>query len=62
MAGPILVRSAAIASAKTPPTNPQLFLLMGQSNMAGRGKITEQGLVTHPRIWILTQDNRWVLA
>jgi hypothetical protein len=50
------------AAAQTPPTNMQLFLLMGQSNMAGRGEITEQDLITHPRIWMLTQDNRWVPA
>ena len=56
------VMLATAATAQTPPTNPQLFLLMGQSNMAGRAPITPQDLITHPRIWMLTQENQWVLA
>jgi hypothetical protein len=51
-----------LSLAQTAPTNMQLFLLMGQSNMAGRGEISEQDLITHPRIWMLTQDNTWVPA
>ena len=58
----LFVPPVSAVLAQTPPTNLQLFLLMGQSNMAGRGEITAQDLVTHPRIWMLTQDNRWVLA
>ena len=53
---------AVFARAQTPPTNLQLFLLMGQSNMAGRGDITEKDTITHPRIWMLTANNTWVLA
>jgi hypothetical protein len=56
------VLAAPVLMAQTPPTNLQLFLLMGQSNMAGRGEITANDLVTHPRIWMLTQDNTWVPA
>ncbi len=45
-----------------PPDNMQLFLLMGQSNMSGRGKIEPQDQVTNPRIWMLTQNLKWTLA
>jgi hypothetical protein len=30
--------------------------------MAGRGKVEEQDKTTHPRIWMLSKDNTWVLA
>ena len=39
-----------------------LYLLAGQSNMAGRGKIAEQDTTTHPRVYVLNQENEWVLA
>ena len=44
-----------------PPANAemQLFLLIGQSNMAGRGKIEPQDLVAHPRVWKLTKEDTW---
>ncbi|MSU69390.1 MAG: sialate O-acetylesterase [Opitutaceae bacterium] len=40
----------------------KLFLLIGQSNMAGRGKIEEQDKVPHPRVFILTKALTWVPA
>ena len=40
----------------------QLFLLIGQSNMAGRGKVEPQDEVTDPRISMLTKDLKWVPA
>ncbi|HID75410.1 MAG TPA: sialate O-acetylesterase [Planctomycetaceae bacterium] len=39
-----------------------LFLLVGQSNMAGRGTIEEQDRQPHPRVLMLDQDGRWVPA
>jgi len=36
-----------------------LFLLVGQSNMAGRGKVEEQDLVPHPRVLSLNKGNEW---
>lgn len=42
--------------------NFHLFLLTGQSNMAGRGKIEPEDLVPHPRILMLTEDRQWVPA
>ncbi len=38
------------------------FLLMGQSNMAGRGVVESRDVETHPRIWMLDKENRWVAA
>ena len=46
----------------TPPKDMQLFLLAGQSNMAGRGKVTKQDKVARPRVWMLTKDLKWVPA
>jgi hypothetical protein len=42
--------------------NFHLFLLVGQSNMAGRGKVAEEDRKAHPRVLMLTKENRWVPA
>lgn len=42
--------------------NMQLFLLMGQSNMAGRGTIEAQDRATHPRVFVLNKDAEWATA
>lgn len=39
--------------------NFHLFLLVGQSNMAGRGEIEAHDKTLHPRIWVLDQTNTW---
>lgn len=39
--------------------NTHLFLLAGQSNMAGRGKPDDQSLTSNPRILALGKDNLW---
>jgi hypothetical protein len=39
-----------------------LFLLVGQSNMAGRGKVEPEDREPQPRVLMLTKDNRWVPA
>lgn len=39
--------------------NLQLFLLIGQSNMAGRGVIGEEERTPVPGIWMLSQDLSW---
>lgn len=39
-----------------------LFLLAGQSNMAGRGKVSEEDKTPHPRVLMLNRDNQWVPA
>ncbi|WDQ14735.1 sialate O-acetylesterase [Rhodopirellula sp. P2] len=50
------------ASETPPPTNLHLFLLAGQSNMAGRGKIEEQDLQPHPRVLMLNKEGHFVPA
>jgi hypothetical protein len=39
-----------------------LYLLIGQSNMAGRGTVDEQSKQADPRILTLTKDRTWVPA
>jgi len=39
-----------------------LYLLAGQSNMAGRGIPAEQDRTAHPRVFALNRENRWVPA
>jgi hypothetical protein len=40
----------------------QIYLLVGQSNMAGRGKVEEIDSTTHPRILMLNKNEAWVPA
>ncbi len=39
-----------------------LFLLVGQSNMAGRGVVEEQDKTPHPRVLMLSKEGKWVPA
>lgn len=39
-----------------------LFLLVGQSNMAGRGVVEEQDKVVNPRVLMLSKEGQWVPA
>jgi hypothetical protein len=39
-----------------------LYILIGQSNMAGRGKIEAQDTVVHKRVLTLNKNNEWVPA
>lgn len=54
--------AAEEAAQTTAPDGMRLFLLIGQSNMAGRGKVEEQDLQTHPRIWMLNKEMQWAPA
>jgi hypothetical protein len=49
-------------SAQPKPENMQLFLLIGQSNMAGRGHVEPADRVPHPRVFMLTKELAWVPA
>lgn len=42
--------------------NFHLFLLAGQSNMAGRGVISDEVQEINPRILMLTKDGKWIPA
>ncbi|HVT74002.1 MAG TPA: sialate O-acetylesterase [Lacunisphaera sp.] len=50
------------ARAAMKPENLQLFLLIGQSNMAGRGHVGPDDKVPHPRVFMLTKELAWVPA
>ena len=39
-----------------------LFILAGQSNMAGRGMVEPEDTLSDPRIFSLDQDKKWVYA
>jgi hypothetical protein len=42
--------------------NFHLFLLVGQSNMAGRGKVTADDRKPHPRVLMLNKSGQWAPA
>ena len=51
-----------VRAADSPPRDMRLILLIGQSNMAGRGKVEAQDAITHPRIFMLTKELHWTPA
>ena len=53
---------ALSAQAQSVPEGMQIFLLIGQSNMAGRGKVEAEDKVPHPRVFMLTKELTWVPA
>lgn len=44
------------------PANFHLYVLAGQSNMAGRGTVDVEDKTPHPRVWMLNRENQWVPA
>jgi len=56
----------ALAQATLPsglkPAQFHLYVLAGQSNMAGRGKVDTLDKTPHPRVWMLNKANEWVPA
>ena len=57
--------STAMKPGEHMPTNKEnlhLYLLLGQSNMAGRGEVGEQDRQSHPRVLTLSKENKWVVA
>ena len=57
----ILAGANAQDAVKLPPKDKvHLFLLTGQSNMAGRGKVADEDLKVPPRVLMLTKDLKWV--
>lgn len=61
----LLLTAAVSLAADAPAPLPDeqrmdLFLLIGQSNMAGRGKVEAEDQVINPRIWKLDKEDHWV--
>jgi hypothetical protein len=54
--------SAAEPVKLPPPRNFHLFLLIGQSNMAGRGVVEDQDKTPHPRVLMFSKAGEWVPA
>src|SRR4051812_22254570 len=57
-----LLCSALASFGEPAPDKLRLFLLIGQSNMAGRGKLGVEDVTTNPRIFMLKKDLTWALA
>jgi hypothetical protein len=57
-----LLSTAIVPAQSSPPAEMKLFLLIGQSNMAGRGAIEEQDKQPHPRVFALDKEMKWVPA
>ncbi len=52
--------NVAASSVQLPvKTKLQLYLLMGQSNMAGRGQLGPEDKTPHPRVLCFTLQNKW---
>ena len=59
----IVLAMLSFAQAATVPEKPlELYLLIGQSNMAGRGIVEPQDQVVHPRVFTFNTNNAWVPA
>src|SRR5690348_16838983 len=41
---------------------PEIYLLMGQSNMAGRGKVEAEDQPNDPRLLVFDRDGKWATA
>ena len=65
MLGMMVGTASAQTNVATPPSQLpvkaklHLYLLMGQSNMAGRGKIGTEDKTPHPRVWLFTLQDNW---
>lgn len=56
----VTAAGAAAQPVQPPPAERfHLFLLVGQSNMAGRGQVTADDRRPHPRVLMLSQDGQW---
>src|SRR4051794_31132087 len=63
----ILIAVANLVSAAEPTKLPankkmQIYLLIGQSNMAGRGEVETEDKTPHPRVLMFETNNTWVPA
>ncbi len=62
LAGLALLAGAAQSPVPAEARQFHLFLLAGQSNMAGRGQVGAQDRVPHPRVLMLDRARSWVPA
>jgi len=57
-----LLGPVRLLSGKESAAQFDLYLLMGQSNMAGRGEVEAQDTITDPRVFMLNKAGEWVPA
>ena len=63
MAVATVVAAASVHGVQPEPAPPlDLFLLAGQSNMAGRGVVEAEDRVPNPRVWMLNRSAQWAPA
>lgn len=56
----LFAQEPAATAPKLPPQKDfYVIILAGQSNMAGRGNVEEEGKKAHPRIFALNIENQW---
>src|SRR5690606_3606365 len=63
--GLVLVNSAAaedLQPGSRPKSEVHLYLLIGQSNMAGRAPVEDVDREIHPRVFSFNQERKWVPA
>jgi acetyl esterase/lipase len=58
----LIVQTTAFAAPPAAKDKFHLYLLAGQSNMAGRGAVEEQDRSPHPRIFTLNAQDEWAPA
>jgi hypothetical protein len=58
----LLFSSSLALAAPAPKEKFHLYLLAGQSNMAGRGVVEEEDKTPHPRVFMLNAKDEWVPA
>ena len=58
----ILFSATGLLHAQSAPERMDLYLLVGQSNMAGRGKLTETLVQKNDNIWVISAKNEWEIA
>src|SRR5690606_36997915 len=44
------------------PSSMEIFLLAGQSNMAGRGEVADEDRQANPRVWMFDRARAWLPA
>lgn len=57
-----LILAMTTLRADTAPADMKIFLLIGQSNMAGRGKVEAEDQTPHPRVLVLNKEMVWAPA
>ncbi len=58
----VLITGNYVIAQNKPDPDFHLYLLVGQSNMAGRGRVDSLSSPHNSRLLMLTKDNEWVLA